>query len=1097
MYLRFSPNVLLWIGFLIYSQSVFSQIALDRPAMVKNINREPVSEIPILMGVIKGELIFQQWDPGSGWELWRTDGLEESASLLRDIAPGSANGVDTSSAEVAFLNEWMFFAADDGTHGLELWKTDGTTLGTQLVQDIRSGLLSAFPKQFKAFKGLLFFIVEQEMGLGVWVTDGTSQGTQQIRSFASSQKLSNFLEMNGALWFLVDGDDQTGLWKTDGTVAGSYRVVGVGGQSIRTDSFKASREKLYFDGFEPNQPGIRFLWASDGSTSGTFTLSSFKSLSDAEPLPLFFTFGNALFFGQRNSLWMTDGTTDGTVRLGGLISGNRPENLLEAGGQLFFSAFGGHPQIWKTDGSVVGTVRLQEFLPQNSDLRIYGENHGLVFFGVDIHGHGLEPWRSDGTAEGTFALWAGIPGAGPTAITDITRTANGYVFVGRDESGALNLWRTDGTTAGTGIIRAILPESSEFSAYAYGMRSADAKALWFVVDSFQKAKLWCSDGTEQGTLVLHEFEIPNPDSEPLFFETALGGIFFTVHLVGQGPALWRTDGTAQGTFQVGESNYRDYSFLPRQLVDCSGTLFFTSVGLDELWASDGTESGTRLVHSSSLETGTLIFSPLANVDGQLYYMLTSQAGPNGSLELWRSDGTENGTMFVSALTSRIVQAVAFHNELFFTTQLQELWKSDGTPEGTVLLGSFSSDEEPGSIRQLISSETHCFLTVLTGGNYEETLWATDGTVEGTSMIHDLKFPGGNGSFLGPFASLGPVLMFGRGSRFGLAEELWRTDGTAAGTSRLKSFGNNPGIQQMLPLKGEVIMVVSEDVNGTKLWKSDGTEAGTVCLKDRVLGADSFSPLQLTLVGDKIFFFVQSDDSSIALWKTDGTAAGTVLIQEGLPSLGLSEVAERPVGVGGICYFYTAVDPLSALTLWRSDGTASGTFPVPDPKGFKLSFRGLFQYPGVLVPSQGRVFLVANDGMHGFELWKIGDPDRDGNGLPDWWEDRYFGGKADPAEDPDLDGLNNWQESRADTDPTRRESRLTFSGIHWLDGRRLELRWPSIQGQEYSLLRSKTLNAKMEDATFIRRHIRATPPENNFLDVPENLSDPTFYRLVVE
>ncbi len=135
--------------------------------------------------ILGNKLFYATNDVSHGWELWVTDGSTNGTVLFKDINPGPNGGLDSygniyTDYHQIFNNE-LYFLANDGQHGFELWKTDGTSLGTQMVKDINVGNLSSFPKSFCVYDNHLFFVANDGInGYNMWVSDGTETGTYQI-----------------------------------------------------------------------------------------------------------------------------------------------------------------------------------------------------------------------------------------------------------------------------------------------------------------------------------------------------------------------------------------------------------------------------------------------------------------------------------------------------------------------------------------------------------------------------------------------------------------------------------------------------------------------------------------------------------------------------------------------------------------------------------------------------------------------------------------------------------------------------------------------------------------------------------------------------
>ncbi|WP_420149275.1 ELWxxDGT repeat protein, partial [Spirosoma sp.] len=173
--------------------------------------------------------------------------------MVKDIYPGSGNGIDPYSVNpIVGIDGTAYFVGTDAEHGNELWKSDGTELGTQLVKDIYPGSNASNPSSLINVKGVLYFnALDPQSGYCLFKSDGTVSGTVKVKSFNQNYVYNqphNLTDVNGTLFFVVNnGYGGEELWKSDGTDGGTVRVKNINpGGSSYLGSLVNANGTLYF-----------------------------------------------------------------------------------------------------------------------------------------------------------------------------------------------------------------------------------------------------------------------------------------------------------------------------------------------------------------------------------------------------------------------------------------------------------------------------------------------------------------------------------------------------------------------------------------------------------------------------------------------------------------------------------------------------------------------------------------------------------------------------------------------------------------------------------------------------------------------------------
>ena len=449
------------------------------------------------------------------------------------------------------------------------------------------------------------------------------------------------------------------------------------------------------------------------------------------------------------------------------------------------------------------------------------------------------------------------------------------------------------------------------------------------------------------TITVVDSILPGENSSNAMQNSARFGnyLYFLANDQASGQELWRTNGTT--TTRVADINAGSGDSYPHSFVTLGNYLYFAAndgTG-EEVWRTDGTTTTlVKDVRNESSQQNNLDLVVFGN-----YIYFAADDGTGDGVELWRTDGTRDGTKLFKEIYDETAEP------------------SSSTPE------------------QFMVANNRLYF-VADDGIHGRELWSTDGTVLGTNIVRDIREASSNAE-IREFAPSGPYLYFSADDGIH-GREIWRTDGTLLGTILLKDINDVPeessDPRALTAFNGAVYFQAFNYTYGLELWRTDGTVLGTELLKDinqtlqpvgRSSGAGS-SPFGFTAFGGYLYFAADDGIYGSELWRTNGTRDGTTLaanikttvdatVSPAVPDSGSSPDLFTPIGD----YLYFRANDGGAGKLWRLSATGvveSALLPGTN------SWIGC-QCANAMTSLNGRLFFVMNSDLIGLEFAYLDEP----------------------------------------------------------------------------------------------------------------------------
>jgi ELWxxDGT repeat protein len=425
-----------------------------------------------------------------------------------------------------------------------------------LLQDLGSEEAPSYSRILESRPNGMVYFTTSRMSYGeeLWSTNGTSEGTELIKNVTSnSTMLPPLADLPTEPVFYFSsfpGYSQNGtLWRSDGTVAGTLPIKRLVGGPY---SIARMGQKCVFTASDDSH-GLE-LWGSDGTTAGTYLIKDvYAGLASGVSHTSITSFGDSVVFGgltaQGFGFWKSDGTENGTWLVRGDASRTfSPSNFTEMNGVLYFSAYGGFNgrELWQSDGTAAGTalVKVIASAAVRGGMGDFRTMDGMLYFAAfSAESVGMqELWKSDGSCAGTVLVRA----LGPQAnLQGLTPAGHLIFFTATTPLQGNELWGSDGTSIGTRLVKDIYPGPD--GAHPDSIIAIGNEVYFTADDGVHGQELWKSDGSTAGTVLVTDITGDAGSSFPTNLQRMGTKLLFTANAVAGNSALFACETTGPST----------------------------------------------------------------------------------------------------------------------------------------------------------------------------------------------------------------------------------------------------------------------------------------------------------------------------------------------------------------------------------------------------------------------------------------------------------------------------------------------------------------------------------------------------------------------